>query len=319
LPALIGRAPSVIVTDRTVHGLHSHRFPDVPVLVVEDGEGSKTLEQAGKLHQQLVQLELDRNAFVVGVGGGVVCDLTGFVAATFLRGVSFGFVATTLLAQVDAAIGGKNGVNLDRYKNLVGTIVQPDLVMADVELLKTLPVEEVRAGLAEVIKSAAIRDAELFARLEKRPHELQEAQADAITDAIVGAAQVKVDIVNADEREAGQRRLLNFGHTFGHAVEREAHLRHGEAVAVGMVVAAQLSVRRGLLPAVDAERLTALISSVGLPTRVPGDPGGLIDALRKDKKREGQDIHFVLLEKIGHALVQAIPLNELEDVVHDLC
>ena len=285
---------------------------------MQPGEGSKSLKTARELFERLVAIECDRDTVLVGIGGGVVCDLTGFVAATYLRGVRCGFVPTTLLAQVDAAIGGKNGVNLDRYKNLVGTIVQPRFVLVDPSLLRTLPVEELRGGLAEVVKAGAIRDVKLFEQLERRGANLLAATPAVLAGPVEQAVHVKAAIVTEDERETGVRRLLNFGHTFGHALERATDLSHGEAVSVGMVVAARLSVARGRLAAEEAERLERLLSVLGLPTRAPADAETLMDAMRRDKKRAGDDIRFVLLDAIGEAVVERIPLAELAETVETL-
>ena len=287
--------------------------------MIEPGEESKDLRTVQTIYERCVELELDRGAVVVGIGGGVVCDIAGFVGATYLRGVSFGFVATSLLAQVDASVGGKNGVNLSSYKNLVGTFAQPEFVVLDHELLDTLPEIELRSGMAEVVKAAAIADAELFAYIEQHQAELLGRDKTSIAAATQGAVRVKADVVMKDERESNLRRLLNFGHTFGHAVERTSGLTHGEAVSVGMVVAARLSRARGLLQTRDVDRLEAMLDGLGLPIRIAADGEAAFDAMRKDKKREGDAIFFVLLEKIGGATITPIALDELKGVIDDLC
>ena len=313
-----GDRRAVVISDENVARLYGSRFPAAERLIVPPGEESKTLDQARVLYGRLVAAEVDRETLVIGIGGGVVCDLAGFVAATFLRGLACGFVPTTLLAQVDASIGGKNGVNLARYKNLVGTIVQPRFVLVDPGLLETLPPAEIRCGLAELVKAAAIRDAALFATLEERGAALLAATPEVLGELVARAVAVKAAVVAEDERESGVRRLLNFGHTFGHALERATALSHGEAVSVGMVVAARLSVARGLLPATEAERLERLLETLGLPTRAPADAELLADAMRRDKKRSGDVIRFVLLERIGRAVVAPIPLKTLAATVGGL-
>ncbi len=308
----------VVITDSNVHKLHGGRFPKTDVIVLEPGEDSKHLETIHTLYDRFTELEIDRSALVVGIGGGVVCDITGFVATTFLRGVSFGFVATTLLAQVDASVGGKNGVNLGDYKNMVGTFAQPEFVVLDHELLSTLSLKELRSGLAEVVKSAAIKDNQLFQYLEAHKDDLLAVDQTAIAYATEGAVTVKAKIVMEDERESSTRRLLNFGHTFAHALERTALLSHGEAVSLGMVIAARLSEAKGMLDAKDVSRLLALLDALGLPTRIEVDADAAFDAMRKDKKREGDNINFVLLEGMGHARVTPISLDALKEVINDL-
>ena len=200
LAGLCGSRRTIVITDTNVQRFHGSRFPDVPLVVIEPGEDSKDLRTVRTLYERSVELELDRGALVVGIGGGVVCDIAGFIGATYLRGVDFGFVATSLLAQVDASVGGKNGVNLNSYKNLVGTFAQPEFVVLDYELLKTLPAMELRSGLAEVVKAAAIADATLFDYIEQHQADLLATEQTAIAVATKGAVEVKADIVMKDER-----------------------------------------------------------------------------------------------------------------------
>ena len=268
--------------------------------------------------RQLIRLEVDRAGFLLGVGGGVVCDITGFVASTYMRGIDFGFVPTTLLAQVDAAVGGKNGVNVDGYKNMVGVFNQPRFVLCDPEVLKTLPDAGIRSGLAEAVKSAAIGDSDMFAFLESDSGRIMNLESEALGRIVAGSLGVKTAIVNRDETESGERRLLNFGHTFGHAFERTGRLSHGEAVSMGMAAAADLSVHRGVLSREEADRLKGVLKTFNLPTRRQGDPARIWDALVKDKKRAGDMVKFVLLEEIGKPRIEDIPLNELEAFTHDL-
>ena len=309
----------VIVTDSTVLGLYGDVFPSAPVIEIGTGEAIKTLDTVETIYQRLVELEADRSVFILGIGGGIVCDVAGFVASTYLRGVRFGFVATTLLAQVDASVGGKNGVNFSGYKNMVGVFNQPEWVICDMELLKTLPKREVLSGFAEIIKHGAIGDADLFAFLESRADRALALDPEVIERLVYDSVVIKAAIVNRDERERGERRKLNFGHTFGHAVEKVTCIPHGEAVSIGMAVAARLSVQKGLLSPARAGRIPALIDRYGLPSRLEVNPGDAIDALKRDKKREGDRINFVLLQGIGEAVVREIPLKELEAVVYEIC
>ncbi len=222
------------------------------------------------------------------------------------------------LAQVDASAGGKNGVNLGGYKNLVGTIRQPQFCLCDFSLLATLPKSEMRCGFAEVVKHAAIGDAELFSYLETSWRKAYDLNRAAIEKVVHDSLAVKTGIVGRDERERGERMKLNFGHTLGHAVEKATGIPHGEAVSIGMVAAANLSVKRGLLQAKDAERLEALLSGIGLPTAAAADRGKVLDAMKKDKKRFSGKMRFVLLEGIGKARIEEIALEELEAVVDDM-
>jgi 3-dehydroquinate synthase len=312
LPQYLPPGRTVIVTDTIVRKLYETQFPEVDMVTVGVGETAKTLASAQDIYGALIDLEADRTTFIVGIGGGIVCDITGFVASTYLRGVRFGFVATTLLAQVDASVGGKNGVNFRGFKNMVGVFNQPEFVICDLEMLRTLPRSERHSGFAEIIKHAAIGDSALFDFMERNLHGADTLDASVIERFVSDSVTLKADIVSRDEKEAGERRKLNFGHTLGHAIERTTGVSHGEAVAAGMVFAADLSVSRGLLDRAEADRLSALIAAYGLPVSIPADPTALMAALRRDKKRAGEGIHFVLLEGLGKAVVLEIPVAELE-------
>jgi 3-dehydroquinate synthase len=305
---------TVIITDRNIRQYYEKDFPQCPVISIGTGEKIKTLETVGEIFEQLIGLEADRSAFLVGIGGGIVCDITGFVASVYLREVRFGFAASTLLAQADASVGGKNGVNFKGYKNMAGVFNQPEFVICDPELLRTLPEKEVLCGLAEIVKHAAIADAEMFAFLEENCRRAVGLEAEVIEKLVYDSAVIKAGIVNRDEKEKGERRKLNFGHTFGHALEKTAGVSHGEAVSAGMVLASKLSVRKGLLRAADAERIVSLLKTVGLPAEIPADRQKVIEALGKDKKREKDKIRFVLLNGIGNAAIVEISLKELENL-----
>ncbi|MCX6566766.1 MAG: 3-dehydroquinate synthase, partial [Candidatus Aminicenantes bacterium] len=228
------RDRAMIVTDRRVYGLYRPLFREWDVHVLDRGEKTKTLAVVERLQRELLRRGYDRGATLVAVGGGVICDLAGFAASVFMRGIRFGFVPTTLLAQVDAALGGKNGVNLDRYKNIIGVFRQPDFVISDPRFLATLPPAEIRNGLAEVVKSAVIKDREFFLYLEENAGHALALEKNVMARAIEGAAAVKIGLVARDERESGPRMLLNFGHTLGHALEKTTGISHGAAVSIGM-------------------------------------------------------------------------------------
>ena len=235
-------------------------------------------------------MEADRSTFIVGIGGGIVGDITGFAASTYMRGLGFGFVATSLLAQVDATVGGKNGVNFKGYKNMVGVFNQPHFVIADIELLKTLPPGEVACGLAEIVKHACIADADYFAYIESQCNAIRQLEPAVMHKLVYESVVIKSNVVNRDEREAGERRKLNFGHTVGHALEKTLGISHGAAVSVGMVMAAELSKQHDLLDGQDLTRIKALLTRLNLPTRIDFNPKAVIEALGKDKKRENDQL-----------------------------
>ena len=316
LPTDLNR--TIVISDANVCEHYREEFPTQKVIQIGTGEEIKDLATVQDIYERLLRFEADRSSFIVGIGGGIVCDIAGFVASTFMRGVRFGFVASTLLAQVDASVGGKNGVNFLGFKNIVGVFNQPEFVICDVNLLRTLPAKEILCGMAETVKHAAVERPDLFAFLEDCTQDALMLEPAVIERIIYDSVQLKSAIVNRDEKEQGERRKLNFGHTFGHAIEKTVGLSHGEAVSVGMVVASALSVRRGLLAEGEAERIARLLKKMKLPTTIRGNPDRILDALRKDKKREGASIHFVLLAGIGRAVIEEISLDELRTVIANL-
>ncbi|OKH28041.1 3-dehydroquinate synthase [Chroogloeocystis siderophila] len=271
-----------------------------------DGEQYKTLTSVEKLYNTALENRLERSSTMVALGGGVIGDMTGFAAATWLRGINFVQVPTTLLAMVDAAIGGKTGVNHPQGKNLIGAFYQPKLVLIDPQVLQTLPEREFRAGMAEVIKYGVIWDAELFAQMEAcdRLDHFQYLSENLLQEILMRSCQAKVDVVSKDEKEAGLRAILNYGHTIGHAVESLTGYRvvnHGEAVAIGMVAAGQLAVNLGLWEQASQDRQLALIQKTGLPTKLPTgiDRDAIVDALQTDKKVKAGKVRFVLPTQMG--------------------
>lgn len=308
----------VIITDDNVYRCYSETFPVEEVVVIGTGERIKTLDTVETIYKKFLDVELDRSAFVVAIGGGIVCDIAGFAASTYLRGIGFGFVPTTLLAQVDASVGGKNGVNFLGYKNFIGTFNQPEFVLIDFSLLKTLDKTYLGCGLAEAIKHGAIADKSLFAFMEKHADEIKHLEPKSLERIVNDSIIIKSEIVNKDEKEKGERKKLNFGHTFGHALEKTLAIPHGEAVSLGMVVAARLSQKLGGLPAPNVERLIQLLEKFDLPVKIDAGKNHIKDALRKDKKRYGDSIKFVLLEKIGRCFIKDVSLPDLEAVVDEL-
>ena len=315
LPHYIPAKDVVVITDTTVNQLYRSFFSSYKVITIGRGEEIKTLDTLAAVYEQLIACEADRSTFILGIGGGIVCDIAGLAASTYMRGLKFGLVATTLLAQVDASVGGKNGVNFRRFKNMIGTFNQPEFVICDFELLKTLPEKEVRCGIGEIVKHALIADEALFSFLEKHADELLSLKPSVVEEAVTKSIRIKSAIVNKDEKERGERRLLNFGHTVGHAVEKNTSLTHGEALGVGITAAAALSNRRGLLSAAGYERIVALLEKLHLPTKSDVKGETIMQAIRLDKKREGDEIHFVLIDKIGHARVEKISLVALSKLI----
>lgn len=309
---------TIIITDSNVAAHYRREFPPCPVITVGIGEKIKTLETVKEIFSKLLELEAQRSSFILGIGGGIVCDIAGFVASTYLRGVRFGFVSTTLLSQVDASVGGKNGVNFEGYKNMVGVFNQPEFVICDMDLLRTLPEKELVNGFGEIVKHAAIGSRNMFDYIEETYEKALALNIEVLEKLVYDSVVIKSDVVNRDEKETGERRKLNFGHTFGHAIEKTAKIPHGEAISIGMVVAGALSVKRGLLSQKMADRLTGIIRKLRLPVSINMDIDEILDALKRDKKREGNSIYFILLEDIGKAVIEEIALNELETVLKTL-
>ena len=307
-----GDKPVIILTDENVYENHRAQLDLYPVIRILPGEENKTPATAGQVIEQLITMGAGRDAMLVGVGGGVVTDIAGYVAAVYMRGISFGFVPTSILAMTDAAIGGKNGVDVGVYKNMVGTIRQPDFIFYDYSFLKTLPVSEWVNGFAEVIKHACIKDAVLFSMLER--YTLHEYQSDPtlVAELIERNVDIKASVVSADEFETGDRKLLNFGHTIGHAIENLHHIPHGHAVSIGMVAACNLSEQLGHLHFEEAARIVRLLALYHLPVDVDTDHARVFEVLKMDKKRKDDAMQFILLNKIGSASVVSIPLAELE-------
>jgi len=330
-PALIGRIgpllanvitdrPVVIVSDETVAKLYLPRLtaaleaagrPAPKSVIVPPGEGAKSLESFGRTAEQILGLGIDRKTVILALGGGVVGDLAGFLAATLLRGIDFIQIPTTLLAQVDSSVGGKTAIDSAHGKNLIGAFHQPLLVVADTDTLTTLPSRELEAGYAEIVKYGLLGDADFFDWLEENGTAVIEGEPAELVHAIATSCQAKARIVEEDERESGQRALLNLGHTFGHALEAESGfgdaLKHGEAVSIGMVLAFDLSVRLGHCPVNDLMRVRHHLASHGLPISPPRnlqfEPRALIRRMAHDKKAERGRLTFVLARGVGQAFV----------------
>ena len=301
------------ITDDNLFSRYKDLLSPYPVFVMPAGESSKVQAVADSILQQMIDMDADRNILVIGFGGGVVTDLAGYVASVYKRGVSVGLVPTSLLGMVDAALGGKNGINRGMVKNIIGSIHQPDFILFDYSLLKTLPGDEWINGFAEIIKHACIRDEMMFRMLER--YTIHEYQSDLTLAAslIERNVRLKMDIVTADEQDTDLRLLLNFGHTLGHAIENLHELPHGHAISIGMVAACSLSEKFTGFHFDEGKRIVNLLQRYKLPVDVESDPHRVFEVLKKDKKRDGDFIRFVLLEKIGHGVVKPLSVERIRE------
>lgn len=301
----------VVVSDATIDRLYHPLLAPYDTVLIGTGESMKTFQTVETIWRRFIELGVDRSTFVLAVGGGIVTDVAGFAAATYMRGLSFGFVSTTLLGQVDASVGGKNGVNVDGYKNMAGTFTQPRFVVCDPGMLRTLSDREFRAGLAEVVKAAIIADAGLFARLEGATFQQLRTDTDLLTDVVSAAIRVKADIVERDERESDERRKLNLGHTLAHAIEKCSNrMNHGEAVAVGTALVADAAVKLGALQAADRDRIADVLRRLGFDLTPPVDVKRLLKEVGKDKKNEQGVLRVVLPVRIGECEVRPMSPEE---------
>ena len=308
LQGLLPKGRVVAVVDCRFARLNPSVVERFECIEIDPTEEHKSLQTIEFLMREFVARGVDRSTFILGIGGGITTDMTGFAASIYMRGLRFGFVSTTLLGQVDASVGGKNGVNLDGYKNMIGVFNQPEFVICDTALLATLPDREFRAGLAEVIKAAVIGDPELFFRLEQADVQLLRRDRGLLDDVVAASIRLKAGIVGRDEREAGERRKLNLGHTFGHAIEKcSAEMNHGEAVAVGLRIAADAAVKINKLSFKDHARILGLLSRYGFRLTSPVAMDNLKQVAMKDKKLSGGVLNLVVPMAIG--VCEVIPLR----------
>ncbi len=318
-------APSrlIVVTNPIVDGFHGRAargsldtVAPMHTVLLPDGEATKTMATVELVLDRLVDCGADRRSVIVALGGGVIGDVAGFAASIYMRGIRFVQVPTTLLAQVDSSVGGKTGVNHPRGKNLIGAFHQPSAVVSDTDILRTLPARELSAGLAEIIKHGLLADAGYFDAVERDLPRLLACDADALTEAIAGSCRIKAGVIARDEKESGERALLNLGHTFGHAIESLTGYGtwlHGEAVGCGMCLAADLSARCGLIDAATVRRIESAVRAARLPTRIAGlSARDAVASMRGDKKSEAGRIRFVLLERTGRATQREVPPGLLE-------
>lgn len=311
LSGVLPEARVVVVSDATIDRLYHPLLAPYDTVLIGTGESIKTLQTVETIYRRFIELGVDRKTFILGIGGGIVTDVAGFAASTYMRGVRFGFVSTTLLGQVDASVGGKNGVNVDGYKNMAGTFTQPQFVICDPALLRTLPDREFRAGLAEVVKAAVIADGDLFTRLEQTTFETLRSDTDLLNDVISAAVRVKADIVEHDEKESGERRKLNLGHTLAHAIEKCSNrMNHGEAVAAGTSLIAGAAVKLGVLREEDRQRIDSVLLHLGFELTPPVEVKRLLKEVGKDKKSEDGLLRIVLPVGIGDCEVRPMTREE---------
>lgn len=307
------RAKTVFITDRNIFRHYAEFFENRKVIVLEPGESGKNMNTVERIVSQLIEMGTAKDHFIIGMGGGVVTDITGFVASIYMRGLSFAFIPTSMLAMVDAALGGKNGVNSGLHKNMAGTTTQPKWIIFDRTVLYSLPHEEWVNAFAEIVKYAAVFDENLFAQLEE--YSLDEFRGRHYLTArlLYICTHIKSLVVEKDVYDTGERRLLNFGHTLGHAIEKSSELPHGKAVAAGMVFAAGLSEQ--LTGFTEKERLVRVLEKFGLEPLQPYNKEQVADIMKLDKKREQEHINFILLKKIGKGIIHPIPVSDLGQMI----
>ena len=318
IEAKLQKDKTIFITDENVYAAYPKKFSDWKCIVIKAGEQFKNQQTVDSIIQQLIELHADRQTFIVGIGGGVITDIAGFVASVYMRGIKFAFVPTSILAMVDASIGGKNGIDVGVYKNLVGVINHPEFLLYDYSFLETLPDEEWVNGFAEIIKHACIKDADMFQFLEK--HSIMKFQASLEdTAAIIKRnVEIKYNVVVNDEKETGERKLLNFGHTIGHAIENTSGLPHGHAISIGMIAACRISETINNFHTSDTERIAKLLVKYELPVSFTADRQQTWEILLHDKKKSGSSMSFVVLDTIGSASIKAMPLDQLHNIFNSI-
>ncbi len=319
LPLLAKNKDHVFITDRNVFSLVKGLVPQKRTIILKPGERKKTLSLVKKIYHKFLQLDVDRSWTAIGLGGGVVSDLTGFVASTYMRGIDFILVPTTLLSQTDASIGGKNGVNFQGYKNTIGTFSHPRSILLDFNFLQTLPQEEILCGLTEIIKHALIASPTLFSDIEKMWHKIIGLDKKVLNKIVFKSIRIKSNIVQKDFQEKNERRKLNFGHTLGHALEMTEGLSHGRAVGAGMAFATRMSEKKGMLTQKESSRIINLLQKINLDPSLSVSSRSILKTIKNDKKKEKESLHFVFLKHIGKAEVRKISINQLKEYIYDLC
>ena len=310
---IVDKTQAIYITDENVYALHQKKFKGKKTIVIPAGEEHKQQATVDFIIEALLNFGATRQAVLIGVGGGVVTDIVGYVAGVYMRGVAVGFVPTTILAMVDASIGGKNGIDVGLYKNMVGLIRQPQFLVYDVDFLKSLPKHQWENGFAEIIKHAAIKDAKMMKELSMNNIGYYQKNKKALASLIERNVQIKIRVVQKDEFEKGDRKLLNFGHTIGHAIENQHVLLHGHAISIGMVYAAKIS--QVLTGFSETNILVETLKKYGLPTAMHFDIQEAMQVMQKDKKKASAGMQYVVLQKIGKAVSENIPMKSLEKLI----
>lgn len=318
IETIVQKHHTIFITDENVYAAHRDKFSGREVIVIKPGEQYKNQETVNEIISQLIDLKADRQTFIVGIGGGIVTDITGFVASVYMRGVRFGFVPTSILAMVDASVGGKNGIDVGVYKNLVGIINHPEFLLYDYTFLETLPGNEWINGFAEIIKHACIKDKNMFDFLEEDTLIKFRSSVEMTGKLIKRNVEIKYNVVVNDEYETGERELLNFGHTIGHAIENISKLSHGNAISIGMVAACRISEKINRFDFSESKKVIELLKKYELPVSFDFDKQKAWEVLQHDKKKTGNSMNFVVLDHIGKASVQSIQMENLHEIFKDI-
>ncbi len=308
----------ILITDSHLNSCYPNFLKNIPRIVIPFGEQHKTRETVDYIIQQLLNLSADRQTFLLGFGGGVITDLTGFVASVFMRGIAFGLIPTSLLAQIDASIGGKTGYNFNGYKNIIGSFYLPDFVLCDISFLTTLPQKEYLSGLGELIKYGLIADQELYRFINNNIPEILNRNKAILEYLIPKVMAIKTTIVAEDEHEKGLRKILNFGHTVGHSLEKHQDIPHGFAVNIGMMTALKLSCQINHISSSEIDYFSKLSCQLGLPTQHEIPIEDLVEAMKKDKKKQNSHIDFILLKQIGEAEITTFSYPQIKELLYEL-
>lgn len=318
IETIVQKHNTIFITDENVYSAHRDKFSGWKIIIIKAGEEHKNQETVNEVISRLIDLHADRQTFIVGIGGGVVTDITGFVASVYMRGVRFGFVPTSILAMVDASVGGKNGIDVGVYKNLVGVINHPEFLLYDYTFLEILPDEEWINGFAEIIKHACIKDKGMFDFLEENTLMKFQSSVEMTGKLIKQNVDIKYNVVVNDEHETGERKLLNFGHTIGHAIENASKLSHGNAISIGMVAACRISEKINRFDFNESKKVIELLQKYELPVSFDFDKQKTWEVLQHDKKKTGDTMNFIVLDQIGKASVQSIQMEHLHEIFKDI-
>lgn len=309
LTQIVDKKDAIILTDTNVYAAHKKKFESWRTILIPPGEVNKNQDTVNNVIDALIKMLADRKTVIIGVGGGVVTDLAGYVASIYLRGVRFGFIPTTLLNIIDGSIGGKNGIDVGLYKNMVGTIRQPEFIFLDISFLETLPRAEWVNGFAEIIKHSLLKDRLLFEQLEKYNVDYFMKRKTALLELIEKNIKIKLEVVQKDPKEEGERKILNLGHTFAHAIENQYQISHGKGVAVGIVMSLHIAIQE--LDFKEEDRVVKLLEKYELFTNLVFDPGEIVHMLMADKKRVGKTIDYILLQEIGKPVILQLSMLQM--------